>query len=121
MNAGATTSPICTPLVRKSSGAQEHLAVFNERFSRCRGLLHFMARRVLGGSERAPLAVENSCLTASRNPPRFDNEGAFRSWLLRILIDEALAILRKDRRANKPRSLAMMHQQGEEGMRHACK
>jgi len=82
-----------------------------------------MACRVLGGSERAQLAVENSWLTASLNPLRFDNEGAFRSWLLRILIDEALAILRKDPRANanRPMSFAMTHQQGEDGMQHACK
>jgi DNA-directed RNA polymerase specialized sigma24 family protein len=107
--------------MRKLSGTQEHLEASNERFLRCRGLLHFMACRVLGGSERAQLAVENSRLTASLNPPRFDNEGAFRSWLLRILIDEALAILHKDRQANRPRSFAMTHQQGEEGVQHASK
>jgi DNA-directed RNA polymerase specialized sigma24 family protein len=27
--------------------------------------------------------------------PNFDGEGAFRSWIMRLLIDEALSILRQ--------------------------
>ena len=83
--------------VREARAARENIEMFNERFSRYRGLLHFMAGRVLGRSERADLALGNSWLAASLNPPRLDNEGAFRSWLFRILIDEALAILRRTR------------------------
>ena len=71
--------------------------MFGARFLRCYRLLHFIACRVLGGPERADVAVENCRLTASRNPPRFEYEGEFRSWLLRVLIDEALAILRENR------------------------
>jgi hypothetical protein len=67
--------------------------VFDEWFSRCLGPLHFIACRVLGGSEGAEVAVQNCWLSASRNPPTFDREGEFRSWLLRVLIDEASAIL----------------------------
>jgi DNA-directed RNA polymerase specialized sigma24 family protein len=67
--------------------------IFDEWFSRCQGPLHFTACRVLGSPEGADLAVQSCCLTASRNPPMFDREGAFRSWLLRVLIDEALTIL----------------------------
>lgn len=74
----------------------EDSAVFHARFWRCHRLLHFIACRVLGGLERADDAIENCWLTASRNPPRFEYEGAFRSWLLRVLIDEALAILREN-------------------------
>ena len=37
--------------------------------------------------------MQNCWLTASRNPPHFEYEGAFQSWLVRILIDEALTIL----------------------------
>jgi DNA-directed RNA polymerase specialized sigma24 family protein len=51
---------------------------------------------MLGSPERALRAVENCRLAASCNPRRFEYEGEFRSWLLRVLIDEALAILRKD-------------------------
>ena len=72
----------------------ENRVLFNARFSRCYGLLHFIACRVLGGPERADDAVDNCWLTASRNPPQFKYESEFRSWLLRVLIDEALDILR---------------------------
>jgi DNA-directed RNA polymerase specialized sigma24 family protein len=70
--------------------------VFHTRFWRCHRLLYFIARRVLGSSERADGAIENCWVTASRHPPCFEYEGAFRSWLVRVLIDEALAILRQN-------------------------
>ena len=79
---------------------QEDLVAFEVRFRRCRRLLHYLACRVLGGPEGADRAVEKCWLTASRNPPQFDYEGAFRSWLVRVLIDEALVILREDRNQN---------------------
>lgn len=82
-----------------STERQEDPPVFATRFSRCRPLLHFIACRVLAGTEGADRAVENCRLMASRNPPRFEHEGAFRSWLLRVLIDEARAVLRKYRAA----------------------
>jgi DNA-directed RNA polymerase specialized sigma24 family protein len=75
-----------------SNRLQEQPAVFNARFLRCRALLYFVARRVVGRNEEAKDAVHSCWLTASRNPPKFAYEGAFRSWLVRILIDEALAI-----------------------------
>jgi DNA-directed RNA polymerase specialized sigma24 family protein len=78
-----------------SNRAQEHRTVFDARFSRSRGLLRFIACRVLGTTQAAENAVQTCWLRASRNPPKFEHEGAFRSWLLRILIDEALALLRK--------------------------
>jgi DNA-directed RNA polymerase specialized sigma24 family protein len=74
----------------------EDPAGFHTRFWRCHRLLHFIAYRVLGSSERADDAIENCRSRASRNPPRFEYEGAFRSWLVRVLIDEALAILREN-------------------------
>jgi DNA-directed RNA polymerase specialized sigma24 family protein len=75
---------------------QEHPLIFGNRFSRCHRLLHFMACRVLGGPERAEDAIGNCWLAAFRNPPKFEYEGAFRSWLLRSLIDQAMAIRRHD-------------------------
>jgi Sigma-70 region 2 len=76
-----------------STGTPEDPAVFCARFFRCRGLLYFVACRVLGGPKGAVDALDNCFLTASQHPPRFEYEGAFRSWLLRVLIDEALLIL----------------------------
>ena len=74
---------------------EEQSAIFDARFSRCQGLLYFTARRVLGGKEGIEEAVRNCWRSACRNPPKFEYEGAFRSWLIRILIDEALVILRE--------------------------
>ena len=70
----------------------EVLLEFDSRFWRCYYLLHFIACRVLGGPERAEKAVENCWHAASRNPPHFEYAGAFRTWLVRVLIEEALAL-----------------------------
>ncbi len=88
-----------------SNHAQEDPVVFNARFSRCHGLLHFIACHVLGGTEGARDSVQNCWLTASCNPPKFEHEGAFRSWLLRIVIDEALAIRRKKKESSSDKNL----------------
>jgi len=77
-----------------ANGRQEEPTVFDARFLRCFRLLHFIACRVLGGDERAHDAIAACWLTASRNPQRFEYEGEFRRWLVRVLIDEALAIVR---------------------------
>jgi DNA-directed RNA polymerase specialized sigma24 family protein len=88
-----TSGPIFERPMPRPSPTREPSEIFDEWFSRCHGPLHFTACRVLGGAEGADLAVQNCWLTASRNPPSFDREGAFRSWLLRVLIDEASTIL----------------------------
>lgn len=72
---------------------QKQLDQFTNWFLRSRKALHFIASLILGGSEMAEPAVENCWIRASRNPPSFENEGAFRSWLMRQLISEALSIL----------------------------
>jgi DNA-directed RNA polymerase specialized sigma24 family protein len=77
------------------SGTGDETQEFHERFSRCRGLLCLVASRVLDGDDGVDEAVENCFITAIRNPEEFESEGSFRSWLLRILIDEALQILRQ--------------------------
>ena len=81
---------------------QEDSAVFDVRFWRSYRMLRFIACRVLGGPEHANKAVENCWHTASRRAPRFEHEGEFRSWLLRALIDEALALLRNSQQTPKP-------------------
>jgi DNA-directed RNA polymerase specialized sigma24 family protein len=55
----------------------------------------FLACRVLSSPQQLDEVVKNCTITASRNPPTFECEGAFRSWLVRVLIDEALAIVRQ--------------------------
>jgi len=77
-----------------SSNRQRDIA-FMERFWRCNSLLHFLAHRILGTHEGVGNGVENCRIVASRNPPEFEYEDAFRSWVARILMDEAMAILRE--------------------------
>jgi DNA-directed RNA polymerase specialized sigma24 family protein len=78
------------PVWKGSASEQMSLYV---RALRYRRLLHLVANRVLGNLDRANIAVENCLLAASRHVRAFDCEGAFRSWLVRLAIDEALAIL----------------------------
>ena len=86
---------LCQQSMRQPLANEDHVEIFAMRFSRCLGVLHFTARRVLGSPEGADLAIGNCWGVASRNTPNFASEGAFRSWLLRVLIDEALIIRRQ--------------------------
>ena len=74
---------------------EESRQAFERQFARSRKLLSFLARRILNCVQEAEEAVKNCRLNASRNPPRFSSEGAFKSWLVRILIDEATLLRRK--------------------------
>ena len=75
----------------------------NARFFRCRGLLYFVAARLLDSREQIEKAVNNCLLIAPRklasagNTKAFKTEGAFRNWLVRILMDEALQILHEEK------------------------
>jgi DNA-directed RNA polymerase specialized sigma24 family protein len=66
--------------------------IFEDRFARSRHLLHFVAVRILGSQDEGADAVRSCKAAASHNPPHFESEGAFRSWLVRILIDEAVVL-----------------------------
>lgn len=76
---------------------QEKPEASDGQLSRYRGVLSFVAYRVLNDHDEAEDAVRSCLLSASNNVPRFECEGAFRSWLVRMLIDEALLILHKKR------------------------
>jgi hypothetical protein len=58
--------------------------------------LHYVAKLILGSSELAATAVERSRLRALEDSPSFEHEGPFRSWIFRVLIDEALSIIHRD-------------------------
>lgn len=66
---------------------------FYVRALRYRGLLHFVACRVLGNPDRADIVVENCLFSAAHRVTALDCEGAFRSRLVRMVIDQALVIL----------------------------
>jgi len=67
----------------------EHPIVFVERFWKWRDSLYVVACRVLRDPSAATDVVERCFRKASPRPPKFASDGAFGSWLLRILLDEA--------------------------------
>jgi hypothetical protein len=79
------------------SDSQGKLEALDVSLSRYRRVLSLVAYRVLGSHEEAEDTVQNCLLAVSDNVPRFEYEGAFRSWLVRVLMDEASLILHKKR------------------------
>jgi hypothetical protein len=70
---------------------------FDDLSSRYHDLLSVVAYRVLGNHLEAEQAVQNCLRAVFTNAPTFECEGAFRSWMVRLLIDEAVTILTKQR------------------------
>jgi DNA-directed RNA polymerase specialized sigma24 family protein len=91
-------------------------ALFDERFWRCYRLQHVIAYRILDDPEQARKAVENCWHSASARAPHFEYEGAFRSWLLRVLIDEALLLLHERRESLEPNVAVQADGPGRNGM-----
>ena len=85
--------PVCGVANRTSDESSSRPSDFESRFIKNRKLIVFVARRVLDSHKDAEIAVKKCFKTASRNPPLFTQDGAFRSWILRMVIDEALLIL----------------------------
>lgn len=84
-----------------AGGSQGSLKTLDVLLSRYRGILFLIAYRVLCDDEEAEVAVQNCIRVASATAPQFDHEGAFRCWLARVLIDEAVIILGGQRRSTK--------------------
>jgi len=99
------------------SNSQENLDSLDVLFSRYRRVLYRVAYRVLDNHQEAKDAVRNCLLTVSCNAPRFENEAAFRSWLIRVLVDEALAILYEKRMGStaSPEPVLDLFTQGLQG------
>jgi RNA polymerase sigma-70 factor, ECF subfamily len=81
-----------------SDGLQGDSDAFEILFSRYRPILYRLAQRILRHHEEAEDAVQNCSLTAFRKLKSFKYEGAFRGWLARILINEAITIFRRRKR-----------------------
>lgn len=90
----AGTSIGCRPLESDGDSRADRQRAFELQFSRNHELLYFIACRILNCPDEAEEAVKNCFHTASQNPPDCGSEGAFKSWLVRILIDEATLLLR---------------------------
>ncbi len=78
-----------------SDGLQGDRNAFEILFSRYRPILYRLAQHILRNHEESEDAVQNCSLVAFRKMESFKYEGAFRSWLARILVNEAITILRK--------------------------
>jgi DNA-directed RNA polymerase specialized sigma24 family protein len=80
---------------------EEQSETFATRFTRCEGMLYFVACQILGAGDCSVETAVNNCWhTASCNLEFFDDEGAFRSWLVRILFDQAVMLLAKSKAAS---------------------
>ena len=82
-----------------SDGLQGDRNAFEILFSRYRPILYRLAQRILRNHDESEDAVQNCSLVAFRKMESFKYEGAFRGWLARILVNEAITILRKRKRA----------------------
>ena len=80
------------------SGLQGDKEALEVLFTRHRRLLCSLAMRMLRNREEAEDAVQNCLLSAFRNLPRFKYQGSFRGWLVRIVMNEAIELLRKKKR-----------------------
>src|ERR1700739_3317924 len=81
-----------------SDGLQGDRNAFEILFSRYRPVLYRLAQRILRNHEESEDAVQNCSLVAFRKMESFKYEGAFRSWVARILVNEAITILSKRKR-----------------------
>jgi RNA polymerase sigma-70 factor, ECF subfamily len=88
-----------------SDGLQGDRNAFEILFSRYRPILYRLAQRILRNHEESEDAVQNCSLVAFRKMETFKYEGAFRGWLARILVNEAITILRKRKRTYYSESL----------------
>ena len=71
---------------------QELREEFEGRFSRCRNSLYFLAWGTLGNVGEAEEAMENCYRKARRDARRFNSDGEFGSWMIRMLINEVVLV-----------------------------
>jgi DNA-directed RNA polymerase specialized sigma24 family protein len=82
---------VCRKLEVCKSLSGETKALY-DRAARYRPLLECVADRILGDSEKAKATVEK-CLRSAASESALDCESAFRGWLVRLVMNQAFAIL----------------------------
>jgi hypothetical protein len=112
--ATATTPDLFKLHERTPPASRKQLDNFDERFSRCHNTLRYIARRILGDCWMIERALENCWFRASRNPPKFESEGAFRSWVVRLLINEAALLLHRNRAATSEENVIAFRKEGRQ-------
>jgi DNA-directed RNA polymerase specialized sigma24 family protein len=63
------------------------------QFARCIASLRLVAGRVLRGDDDVEEAMRRSYLAAANTRQRLENDGEFRRWLVRTVLNQALMIL----------------------------
>jgi len=97
MSCATTKAPSEQPEIAQLT-SREQSDRLDEWLLRSQKTLHYIARQILGSSELAASAVERCHSRALEDSPRFECEGPFRSWIFRVLINEALSIIHRDQR-----------------------
>lgn len=108
MNAAAALRPLSVnrgrseehSLVAKAKSG--HSDAFGELYNRHQHKAYCTALRILRNQQDAEDAVQRAFHRALLNLPRFREDSAFATWLTRIVINEALMLLR-GRRTREPR------------------
>lgn len=95
MSCATTKTPSKQPEIAQLT-SREQSERLDEWLLRSHKTLHYIARLILGSSELAASALERCRLRALEDSPRFESEGPFRSWIFRVLINEALSIIHRD-------------------------
>ncbi len=79
-------------------GLQGNREALDTLFARHRRMVYSIAYRILRNCEEAEDAVQNCLVLAFGNLPQYNKRcGHFRSWIGRIVINEALSLLRKQK------------------------
>jgi len=68
-------------------------------FARSRRTLLLIVRKVLGEDERADEVVASFFVKACKHLRTFADEAELRRWLVRLAIDEALLVIRREEMA----------------------
>ena len=117
MTTVTTTDTFFTSDEIKSHTSRSEVEKFDEWFSRSRNTLEYTACLILADSKMAESAVQNCWFKAARNPPGFESEGTFYSWILRRVISEALHILHQRPKEARGRKTSLSFASNESTLR----
>ena len=97
------------PLLEKAASGD--LDAFNQLVLRYQNLAYSHAYAILGDSDSAEDATQDSFINAFQNMDRYRGGGSFRSWLLTIVTNSAYDVLRRSYR----HPLQPLYPEGEDG------
>ena len=89
----------------------------DSRIEEYRGVLAFIASRVLSGRKGGEEAVRNCLLAAAQASTGHLSRGELGSWLLRKVIDEALFVRERERTRENIRRVVLQQRGRRRGLR----